>query len=87
MKSLFATTRARVLGTADAWRFSTQTRDCEAFQECKVELEIQGDDESRYLLIFSPEGYFSADTWHESLDAAQEEAERVLGVTRTDWTE
>ncbi|WP_417383852.1 hypothetical protein [Gimesia sp.] len=87
MKPLYATTNARVYGTPDAWRFSNLARAGETFRECKVRLEIQGDDESRYFLIVSPEGYFTADTWYETLDAAQDEAERVLGVTRADWTE
>ena len=87
MKSLFATTHARVYGTSDAWRFFNQARAGETFQKCNIQLIIEGDDESRYFLIVSPEGFFVADTWHESLDAAQDEAERVLGVTREDWTE
>ncbi|QDT27003.1 hypothetical protein Pan153_11930 [Gimesia panareensis] len=88
MKPLYATTKARVYGTPNAWRFADQARDGELFQDCKVRLEIQGDDEGHcFFLIVSPEGFFTSDRWHETLQAAQERARMLLGVTRADWSE
>ncbi|QDU50152.1 hypothetical protein [Gimesia panareensis] len=87
MKTLHAMTKARVYGTPNAWRFSDQARDGESFLDCIIRLEIQGDDEGHCFLVISPEGFFTSDTWHETLQAAQERAQMLLGVTGADWSE
>ena len=52
-----------------------------------VALEIDGDGKSGYHLVMSPEGCFTADTWHETIEDAKDTAFRIFGVPPDGWTE
>ena len=49
-------------------------------------LEIQGDAKNGYHLVMSPEGCFTADTWHESVEDAKATAEEAFGVPPHEWS-
>ena len=50
-----------------------------------VNLKIQGDGKDGYHLCMSPEGCFTADTWHETLEDAMGTAHRIFGVSPGKW--
>jgi hypothetical protein len=50
-----------------------------------VELEIQGDEKNGFHLVMSPDGCFTADTWHESVEDAKDTAHRLFGVGFEEW--
>jgi len=54
---------------------------------CLVRLEIQGDETTGFHLVMAPEGFFTADTWHETKTEALEEAKKLFGVDPSIWTE
>ncbi len=86
MTPIFATTNARIWGTAESWGISSIDGDDQPVHECPVELEIQGDDRNGYNLLMSPAGYFAADSWHETKDAALLSALELFGVSGNDWS-
>jgi hypothetical protein len=50
-----------------------------------VKLEIQGDSKDGYHLVMTPDGFFTADTWHATVDEAMAEAESLFGLSRERW--
>lgn len=54
-------------------------------QQRTVALEIRGDAKDGYHLVMSPEGYFTAETWHPSVEDAKETAFRIFGVPLDGW--
>jgi hypothetical protein len=54
--------------------------------ERRVELEIQGDPKNGYHLVMSPEGCFTADSWHATLEDALADALGLFGVPIDGWT-
>ena len=82
---LLATTRATVWGYQNSWNLAPSHRNKGPSQECEVGLEIQGDADSGFHLIMSPDGFFTTDSWHATKDEALETAERLFGVGRNNW--
>ena len=83
--TLVARTKTQVWGSTNAWSLAPQAGWGEP-RECAVEVEIDGDDSSGYHLIMSPVGFFTADSWHETLDDALDAAVESLGIPRDAWT-
>lgn len=54
---------------------------------CNIRLEIEGDAINGYHLVKSPEGFFTADNWYQTLDEALASALAVFGVAARDWKE
>lgn len=52
---------------------------------CDVELEIRGDDRNGYHLVMTPEGFFTADSWHETQRDAMQAAHDCFGVITKEW--
>ena len=82
---LVAVTKAMICGPGNTWWKLAQPTERAAVTERVVSLEIQGDDSSGYHLIETPEGCFTADSWHETKADALETAERRFGVRPSDW--
>ena len=51
-----------------------------------VRLELHGDAGSGYMLVQSPDGYFTADNWFVDEGDALDTAHEMYGVTADDWT-
>ena len=85
--TLFASTRARIFGTANSWGLTPQPGYASEGRDCAIGLEIQGDPKSGYHLVMAPEGFFTADSWHQSLDEALASARELFDVTASEWTE
>ena len=85
--TLIASTRARVFGTANSWSLTPQRGYSSEGRDCAVKLEIQGDVKSGYHLVIAPEGFFTADSWHQSLDEAFASAHELFEVTARQWAE
>lgn len=85
--TLIAQTRARIFGTANSWSLTPQPRDSSEGRDCAVELEIHGDAKNGYHLVMAPEGFFTADSWHQSLDEAIASAHELFDVTAREWAE
>ena len=73
-------------GTHDCWKVATQADSASLTQDRLVTLEIQGDPKAGYHLIMTPEGCFTADSWHPTIDDAMDAAYRIFGVLRGSWT-
>jgi hypothetical protein len=86
MHSIYATTKARIWGTANAWSLSQSGGSDQPNQECIVELEIQGDDRNGYHLVMTPSGYFTADSWHPTKHDAVESARELFGIDQYAWS-
>jgi hypothetical protein len=84
---LIASTRARIFGTASSWSLTPQPGYSSEGRDCSVELEIQGDPKNGYHLVMAPEGFFTADSWHQSLDEALASAHELFDVIASEWTE
>jgi len=84
MTPLVTTTEARVWGTSNSWSLERSGRSGEG-QLCRVDLEITGDPKTGFHLVVAPEGFFAADTWHETQDQALAEAGAAFGVRPDDW--
>ena len=85
--TLVARTTSRVWGSHDAWSLAPDGGSDAAGRDCAVDLEIRGDDASGYHLVMSPAGFFTADTWHETLDDAYAAAAEFFGIAPERWAE
>ena len=74
-----------IYGCGDAWKVAEPSDTSALVQRRRVELEIQGDGKNGYHLVMSPEGCFTADTWHETLEDAKDTAHQIFGVGPGDW--
>lgn len=84
MNSITASVRIAISGGRDAWKIA-EPNDPQVLER-DVRLEIQGDDRGGYHLVLTPEGCFTADTWHETLAEAIEEAANRFGVLKSAWS-
>lgn len=75
-----------IRGWGNAWKVAGPEDPPAKVQDRAVALEIQGDGVSGSHLVMSPDGCFTADTWHESVEDAKATAERVFGVTAQGWS-
>jgi hypothetical protein len=69
----------------NAWKLAVPTDPLEFVQDRQITLEIQSDGATGYHLVVSPEGCFTADTWHESMADAKETARDTFGVAIDAW--
>jgi hypothetical protein len=69
----------------NAWKLALPTDPREHVQDRQVTLEIQGDGATGYHLVMSPEGCFTADTWHDSIEDAKHTAQDAFGVSLDAW--
>ena len=83
---LHAKTRATIFGKPpEAWSLNPDSYpDTDGF-ECIVSLSIEGDEKNGYHLNGSPEGFFTADNWYQSLDEAKNTAHEQFGVNSEAW--
>jgi len=87
MRRLSAQIRAVIFGTRNHWSLSWHPGFEMAGTECNVRLEIQGDEKDGYNLVKSPEGFFTADDWHMTIDEARKSAHESFGVEVLQWFE
>jgi hypothetical protein len=85
--TLTASTRALIFGTANSWSLAQQPGHSREGRDCAVKLEIQGDGKNGYHLVMAPEGFFTADSWHQSLDEAFASAHELFDVSAHQWAE
>ena len=67
------------------WRGSRQSDPPGSARDGVVALEIQGNDRDGFHLVMTPDGCFTADTWHESVEDAKEAAREAFGVPLDGW--
>lgn len=75
--------RVTVYGHSGAWSIEPSAYP-DATANVRVTLSIQSDGQSGYHFVMSPDGYFTADTYHLTLDEAFE-AGREFGVEPEAW--
>ena len=75
-----------IRGFANVWKVAESSDPPAKVQERTVDLEIQGNEAEGYHLIMSPDGCFTADTWHESVEDAKDTAKEAFGVGLDEWT-
>lgn len=85
MTSLKVRTRVRVFGRESAWSLAPHPQGVGAGQECVVDLEIVGSQETGYHLIKSPVGFFAADDWYLTLEEVLDTGLKDFGVARDEW--
>ena len=86
MFSIKTSTKIKVWGTKNSWSLAPHRNLQEPNQECNVDLEIQGNDREGYLLIMSPEGFFTADSWHPTKEDALDSARSLFDIAPEDWS-
>ena len=86
MKSVTAYTRVLISGGGDCWKVAEPSDPPTTVQMRTVRLEIVGDDQNGYHLNMSPDGCFTADSWHETRADAIETAERLFDVRQAAWS-
>ena len=62
-------------------------RDSEDLSSNIAWVEIEPSDGAFYLFYFSAKGECLADTWHESLDHAKQQADFEFEIDQADWKE
>jgi len=82
-----ATATVRICGTFNAWKVAQPTDPTTMIHERRVSLGIQGDAQNGYSLVMSPEGFFTADSWHETIEDAMNAAHRIFDVPPEAWRE
>ena len=87
MSEFYAETRAIIWGSEYAWSTGPSPSIADASKEVTVLLSIQGNDRDGYLLVQSPEGFFTADNFHPTLEEAIEQAWQLFGVNAEAWRE
>jgi hypothetical protein len=80
-----AVTVVPIRGYSNAWKVAEPSDTGNAIQKRVVTLEIQGDGKDGYHLLMSPDGCFTADTWHETVEDAMDTAYRIFGVPADRW--
>jgi hypothetical protein len=85
-KVLKAIVVVRICGSGNAWKVGEPSDSAAQARERPVTLEIQGDAKNGYHLVMSPEGCFTADTWHESIADAKATAEELFNVPPDGWS-
>lgn len=80
-----ASAEVLIRGYGNAWKVAEPSDTGVLVQRRVVELEIQGDSKDGYHLVMSPEGCFTADTWHETFEDAMDTAQRLFGVPSEAW--
>ena len=80
-----ATAEVLIRGYGNAWKVADASDSGPLVQLRAVELEIQSDGGTGYHLVMSPEGCFTADTWHGTLEEAKEAAFEAFGVKAGQW--
>jgi hypothetical protein len=74
-----------IRGYANQWKVAEPSDTSALVQKRVVNLEIQGDAKDGYHLVMSPEGCFTADTWHETVEEAKDTALQIFGVSPDQW--
>lgn len=85
MTKLTTNAKAEIWGTKNAWSLSKDSGYSSCVQSCNVELEINGDEKYGYHFIIAPEGFFTADTWHETKQEVLDAGLRLFGVNHSEW--
>jgi hypothetical protein len=75
----------QICGTTNAWKGAAPSDPVAATRDREVMLEIQGDSKHGYHLIMSPEGCFTADSWHETIGEAKDTAQELFGIHPEAW--
>jgi hypothetical protein len=81
---LHARTTTTVYGTKNGWGLAPLPGD-DAGSVRAVDLRIAGNSKEGYHLVMHPDGFFAADTWHESEAQAIDSAQGLFGVGEGDW--
>jgi hypothetical protein len=79
-------TTVQICGTRNAWSLESDDPN-EPRTETLVNLEIQGSNRDGYNLVMSPDGFFTADYWYETLDEAFEAGFDLFSVSKEQWKE
>ena len=85
MKRWTAKTRAQVWGQKNAWSLAPPDGTTASPTECEIVVEIQGDEKNGFHFVMSPNGFFTADTWSETIDEAFDYGKRLFDLDRDDW--
>ena len=79
-------TKALISGTFNAWKVAEPTDPVATIKEREVLLKIQGDTKNGFHLVMGPEGCFTADTWHATVEEAKDTALRLFDVHPKAWS-
>jgi hypothetical protein len=85
MERLQAETRATIWGSKTGWSLAPGPSIADASRTVPVTLSIESDGGGGYLLVQSPEGFFTADEWFHTIDEALSYAGELYGVEPDDW--
>lgn len=85
MKPMTATTRATIYGGRTGWSLNDQCGSTRKVMDVTVNLEIQSDGGNGFHLVIAPDGFFTADTWHETLQSAIETSQELFGIDPAEW--
>jgi hypothetical protein len=77
-------TTVAIFGATNAWSLAPLSGD-ENGRVCAVDLQIVGNSKDGYHLVMHPDGFFAADSWHESEAQAIDCAQELLGVGEAAW--
>jgi hypothetical protein len=85
MIRLRAEAQAVVFGTHSAWSLAWHRGYERVGTQCRVVLEIQGDEQNGYHLVLSPDGFSTSDGWFAELADARRSASELFGVEPDQW--
>lgn len=79
------TTKSKIRILKGGWKVAEENDDSKYVKELVVKLSIFGDKEKGYHLIMAPEGCFTADSYHKTLEDAIKIASEEFGVAESEW--
>ena len=85
MKSKLINKVITIYGTPNSWSLSESETKRNKINNTSTSIHFEGNDKEGYHLVISPEGYFTADSWHESKKEAIEAAKELLNIPESEW--
>lgn len=79
-------TRSKIRKLKGGWRLANDSDPVEYVTEVEVKLLIEGNMKNGYHLIITPDGFFTTDSHHETLEDAIESAKESFNISYSDWS-
>ena len=74
-----------IRSSANTWSAAKPSDPSAHVRDRRVDLEVEGNPRDGFHLIMSPDGCFTADTWHETAEEAKDAPLQAFGVLLEDW--
>lgn len=87
MRHWAAKTRSKVnvWGNRNSWSLTPTHGDRVDPTEREIVVEIHGNKHDGFIFVMTPDGFYSTDTWLDSLQECFDYGKQLLGLKRKEW--